>query len=110
MSDKFFAPNIIHYHRSYRKGCHICQLACNEKLPARQLQTKINPNYIPLVRLSMDLKVMPRSHKGHKFILCIVDVVTDYLITVSIYQAKTEEIGEAFIKNAQTFPNLLKLL
>ena len=56
--DKFFIPNLIHYLRSYIKGCHICQLAHNhnEKPPVRQLQTRINPNYIPLSRLSMDLK------------------------------------------------------
>ena len=24
ISDKFFIPNLIHYLRSYRKGCHIC--------------------------------------------------------------------------------------
>ena len=65
ISDKFFIPNLIHYLRSYIKGCHICQLACNEKPPVRQLQTRINQNYIPLSRLSMDLKVMPRSHKEH---------------------------------------------
>ena len=65
INDKFCIPNLIHYLRSYIKGCHMCQLACNEKPPARQLQTRINPNYIPLSRLSMDLKVMPRSHKGH---------------------------------------------
>ena len=47
-SNKFFIPNLIHYLRSYIKGCHICQLACNEKPSARQLQTRINPNYIPL--------------------------------------------------------------
>ena len=45
---------------------------------------------------------MPRSHKGHKFILCIVDKVTNYLITVPIYQAKSEEIGEALIENVIT--------
>ena len=28
ISDKFFIPNLIHYLRSYIKGCHICQLAC----------------------------------------------------------------------------------
>ena len=33
ISDKFFIPNLIHYLRSYMKGCHLCQLACNEKLP-----------------------------------------------------------------------------
>ena len=74
VSDKFYIPNLIHYLRSYIKGgCHICQLAGIEKPPVRQLQTRINPNYIPLSRLSMDLKVRPRSHKGHKFILCIID-------------------------------------
>ena len=25
ISDKFFIPNLIHYLRSYIKGCHICQ-------------------------------------------------------------------------------------
>ena len=102
ISNKFFIPNLIHYLRSYIKECHICQLACNEKPPVRQLQTRINPNYIPLSRLNMDLKVMPRSHKGHKFILCITDEVTNYLITVPLYQAKSEEIGEALIENVIT--------
>ena len=88
MSDKFFIPNLIHYLRSYIKGCHLCQLACNEKMPPWQLQTRINPNYVTLSRLSMDLKAVPRSHKGHTFILCRIDEVTNYLITVPIYQAR----------------------
>ena len=45
---------------------------------------------------------MPRSHKGHKFILCIIDEVTNYLITIPIYQARSEEIGEALIDNVIT--------
>ena len=85
ISDKFLIPILIHYLRSYIKGCHLCQLGCNEKPPPKQLQTRINPNYVPLSRLSMDLKVMPRSHKGDKFILCIIDEVTHYLITVPIF-------------------------
>ena len=42
---------------------------------------------------------MPRSYKGHKFILCIINEVTNYLITVPILQAKSEEIGKALIEN-----------
>ena len=102
VSDKFFIPNFIHYLRSYIKGCHLCQLASNAKSPPRQLQTRINPNYIPLSRLSMDLKVIPRSNKGHKFILCIIDEVTNYLIIIPIYQARSEEMGEALIDNVIT--------
>ena len=33
ISDKFFIPNLIHYLRSYLKGCHLCQLSCKEKPP-----------------------------------------------------------------------------
>ena len=54
ISDKFFIPNLIHYLRSYVKGCHLCQLVCNEKPPLRQLQARIDPNYVPMSRLSMD--------------------------------------------------------
>ena len=45
---------------------------------------------------------MPRSHKGHRYILCIIDEVTNYLVTVPIFQAKSEEIGEALIENVMT--------
>ena len=50
-------------------------------------------------RLSINLKVMPRSHKGHRYILCIIDEVTSYLVTVPIFQARSKEIGEALIEN-----------
>ena len=101
-NDKLFIPNLIHYLRSYIKGCHFCQLAGNEKPPLRQYQARINPNYMSISRLSMDLKVMPRSHKGHKYILCVIDEVTNYQITVHIFQVRSQEIVEALIENGIT--------
>ena len=95
ISDKFFIPNLIHYLRSYIKGCCICQLSRNEKPPTRHFQTRINPNYIPMSRLSMDLKVMPKSQKGHKYVL-------NFLITVPIFQARSEEVGEALLEHVIT--------
>ena len=47
----------------------------------------------------MDLNVMPKSYKGHKFLSCILDEVTNYLITVLIYHSRSEEIGYALIEN-----------
>ena len=38
MKDKFFIPNLMHYLRSFIKGCHICQLSRSDKPPTRQLQ------------------------------------------------------------------------
>ena len=63
IGDKFFMPGLMHYLRSFIKGCHICELTRKDKPPSRQLQTRIYLNYRPLSRLSMDLKVMPRSQK-----------------------------------------------
>ena len=45
---------------------------------------------------------MPRSHKGHRYILCIIDEVTNFLIAVPIFQARSEEIGEALLENVIT--------
>ena len=102
ISYNFFISNLIHYLRSYIKGCHICQLSRNEKLPTRHLQTRINPNCVPMSRLSMDLKVMPKSHKGHRYILCMIDEVTNFLIAVPIFQARSEEIRKALLGNVIT--------
>ena len=49
-------------------------------------------------RLSMDLKVMPRSQKGHRYILCIIDNGKNVLISAPLYQARSEEV-EALIEN-----------
>ena len=89
----------MHYLRSFLSTCHTCQLFRNDKLPSRQLETRINLNYRPMSRLSMDLKVIPRSQKGHWYILCVVDEMTNYLITTPLYQARSEEVGDALIEN-----------
>ena len=44
----------------------------------------------------MDLKVMPRLQK---FILCIIDEMMNYLITIPIYHLRSEEVGEALIEH-----------
>ena len=84
----------------HKRLSYICQH--NEKPLTRQLQTRINLNYRPLSRLSMDIKAMLQLNKGHKYILCIIDEVTNYLITVPIYESKAEEIGDALIKHITT--------
>ena len=45
---------------------------------------------------------MPRSQKGHQYILCIIDEVTNYLVTAPLFQARSEEVGEALIENIIT--------
>ena len=102
ISDIFFIPGLMQYLRSFLKGCHICQLVRNDKPSMIQLQTRIHLNYRPLSRLSIDLKVMPWSQEGCQYILCIVDEMTNYLVTIPLHQARSEEVGEALIENVLT--------
>ena len=95
MKDKFFIPNLMHYWRSFIKGF----ISRSDKPPTRQLQPQIYLNYRPLSKLSMDLKGMPRSQKGHNFILCIIDEMANYLIMVPIYHSRSEKVGEALIEH-----------
>ena len=45
---------------------------------------------------------MPRSYKGHRYILCIINEVTNFLVTVPTFQAKSEEVGEALLEHVIT--------
>ena len=53
---------------------------------------------------------MPRSYRGYKYILCIIDELTNYLITIPIHQAKSEEVGDALIENVITKYCILQYL
>ena len=45
---------------------------------------------------------MPRSNIGHWYIICIIEKVTNYIITVPIYQSRSQDIGDALIENVTT--------
>ena len=42
------------------------------------------------------------TQKSHKYTLCIIDEVMNFLITVPFFQARSEEIGETLIENVIT--------
>ena len=60
---------------------------------------RLNLNYRLLSRLSMDLKVMPRSCRGYRYILSVIDEVTNYIIMAPIKQSRSEEVREALINS-----------
>ena len=51
-----------------------------------------------MTRMSMDSKVILRSYKGHKFILIVFDEVTNAMVTIPIYQSRSEKIGDVLIE------------
>ena len=98
----FFIPNLIHYFMILYNGLPYMPTNQKFKPPIGSCKLELILIIGPLSRLSRDIKVMPRSSKGHKFILCVIDEVTNYLITMPLYQARSEEVREALIENVIT--------
>ena len=42
---------------------------------------------------------MPKSYRGDGYILCVIDEVTNYIITAPVKQVKSEEVGEILINS-----------
>ena len=42
---------------------------------------------------------MPRSSRGHRYILCVIDEVTNYMIAAPIKHSRSEEVREALIND-----------
>ena len=45
---------------------------------------------------------MSELQKGHKYVLCVIVEVKNFLITVPIFQARSEEVGEALLEHVIT--------
>ena len=43
----------------------------------------------------MYMKEMCRSYQGYKFIVVVIDEVTSFMLTIAIYQSRSDEIGDA---------------
>ena len=92
--------------RKVLKGTHL-------PVEIKEMQARyLNSSHFKDIYLYLSQNKLPTSKtairkvemlaEGYKFILCIIDEVTNYLVTVPIYQAKSEEIGEAIIENMIT--------
>ena len=56
ISNKLFVPNLIHYLRSYIKGCHICQLAGNEKMTHKATPNQDKPKLYTIVKIEHEFE------------------------------------------------------
>ena len=49
-------------------------------------------------RMSMDFKMMPSSYNRYKLIFVVIDEATDFMVTITIYQYRSDEKGDALIE------------
>ena len=45
-----------------------------------------------MTRLTMDLKVIPTSYKGHKCIIVVIDEVTNFMVTIPTHRQNLKKL------------------
>ena len=82
LSSRFYCPRLADYVRAYIVGCHVCQLFKDGKRFNRPFQKRIYDISTPaLSHISMDIKHMPPSSQGHKFLLVMLCEITNFIFT-----------------------------
>ena len=93
LSTRYYCPRMADYIRAYIVGCHLCQLFKNSKRFHRPFMKRAYDISQPgLANVSMDIKYMPKSNKGFKFLLVILCEITNFLVTHPMKEISAENV------------------
>ena len=93
LSTRYYCPRMADYIRAYIVGCHLCQLFKNSKRFHRPFMKRTYDISQPgLANVSMDIKYMPKSNRGFKFLLVILCEITNFLVTHPMKEISAENV------------------
>ena len=99
LSSRYYYPRLADYIRAYIVGCHTCQLFKNSKRFHRPLQKRTYDISQPaLANVSMDIKYMPKSNKGFKYLLVILCEITNFLVTHPLKEVTASEVCRILVE------------
>ena len=104
LSTRYYCPRMADYIRAYIVGCHICQLFKNSKRFHRPLQKRVyDISQSALANVSMDIKYMPKSSKGYKYLLVILCEITNFLVTHPLKEVTAQEVCKVLVEEFITY-------
>ena len=95
---QFFIKNLYAKLTHYIRSCHQCQTQKVATDVDRPYEMRLPKFYRPLSRLSADLKKMPLSSSGNKFLLVIVCEITRYCYAFPLKKADAQTIAELLLR------------
>ena len=99
LSLRYYCPRLADYIRAYIVGCHTCQLFKNSKRFHRPLQKRTYDISQPaLANVSMDIKYMPKSSKGYKYMIVILCEITNFLVTHPLKEVTASEVCRILVE------------
>ena len=90
ISERYYIPELARHVRAYITGCHVCQMFKNNNTAKKHLNARVNIDTPPLTKISMDIKTMPESKEGYKFILVLICELSNFLIVSPMQNTKAE--------------------
>ena len=99
LSSRYYCPRLADYIRAYIVGCHTCQLFKNSKRFHRPLQKRTYDISQPaLANVSMDIKYMPKSNRGYKYMIVILCEITNFLVTHPLKEVTASEVCRTLVE------------
>ena len=99
LSSRYYCPRLADYVRAYIVGCHTCQLFKNSKRFHRPLQKRTYDISQPaLANVSMDIKYMPNSNKGFKYLLVNLCEIINFLLTHPMKEVTASEVCRILVE------------
>ena len=99
LSSRYYCPRLADYIRAYIVGCHTCQLFKNSNRFHRPLQKRTYDISQPaLANVSMDIKYMPKSNKGYKYMIVILCEINNFLVTHPLKEVTAAEVCRILVE------------
>lgn len=98
MRKHFYMPNMFDRIRTYIESCGRCQEFRDKTDKLRPFHLRIPDEYHPFEKVSIDIKHMPESHSGFKYILVCVCEITRYMVLAPLKSREAPEIAECLIQ------------
>ena len=95
--ERFFVPRLFDNIQRYVQSCDICQKTRNMEKEPKACHLRVLFNFRPMTRLSCDIKHMPESNKGYKYILFVTCEVSNYTIVIPLFREDSLPITEAIL-------------
>ena len=99
IGSKFSWPSMCSDTKRFVQSCEICQKTCSQSVVKKApLQTLTLAEH-PFQHVYIDLigEIVPKSDRGHRWILCLVDGATRYADATCLKKIDTETVAEALL-------------
>ena len=99
ISASFYWPGILQSVQRFCSSCDICQRTVRKGSVSRAPLHSIPVVNVPFEKVAIDIigPIVPKSGRGHRWILTLVDFATRYPEAVCLKSIETETIAEALL-------------